>query len=93
MYPSAWFGGQPAAAQMIYGDRDVIIRALENGHEEIKSWTALTGNGGLAEHFVSDGESWTLLMTLPGGPACLLGSGENWGPAIPKERPAETRTH
>lgn len=83
----------PAFAQSVCGDRRQIVDALENHHQEFVDSTGTIDNGGLAELFVADGGSWTLMMTLPGGPTCLLASGENWGPAVPKERKPETRTH
>lgn len=68
----------PASAQMVCGDRVEIIKALENGHEEQKTASALSGNGGLVELYTATTGSWTLLLTLPGGPTCLMGSGEEW---------------
>ncbi|MDH3704317.1 MAG: hypothetical protein OEU46_23715 [Alphaproteobacteria bacterium] len=74
----AMTAAMPANAQMVCGERAEIVKALESGHEEQKTATALSGNGGLVELYTASGGSWTLLMTLPGGPTCLLGSGEEW---------------
>lgn len=71
----------PAAAQsrpMVCGERVEIVNALEAGHQEKKTAGGLSGNGGLVELFTGDSGTWTLLLTLPGGPTCLLGAGEAW---------------
>jgi len=71
----------PAAAQnaqMVCGERVEIVNALESGHHEKKAAAGLSGNGGLVELFTGEAGTWTLLLTLPGGPTCLLGAGEAW---------------
>lgn len=92
---AAFFLPGPVAAQMVCGDRGEIVRALERGHGEEKTATALSGNGGFVELYTAAGGSWTLLMTLPGGPTCLLGSGEEWEGwrALTETKKAETRTN
>jgi len=65
-------------AQMVCGERVEIVNALQAGHQEQKTAAGLSGNGGLVELFTGNGGSWTLLLTLPGGPTCLLGAGEAW---------------
>jgi hypothetical protein len=66
------------SAQMVCGERVEIVNALESGHQEQKTAAGLSGNGGLVELFTGDAGTWTLLLTLPGGPTCLLGAGEAW---------------
>lgn len=71
----------PAAAQMqqmVCGERVEIVNALESGHQEQKTAGGLSGSGGLVELFTGESGTWTLLLTLPGGPTCLLGAGEDW---------------
>lgn len=74
----AAMGTAPAQAQMVCGERVEIVKALESGHQEQKTAAGLSGNGGLVELFTAMTGSWTLLLTVPGGPTCLLGSGEEW---------------
>lgn len=66
------------SAQMVCGERVEIVNALQTGHQEQKTAAGLSGNGGLVELFTGDAGTWTLLLTLPGGPTCLLGAGEAW---------------
>lgn len=83
------------SAQMVCGERVEIVNALESGHQEQKTAAGLSGNGGLVELFTGVAGSWTLLLTLPGGPTCLLGAGEAWegwdGDGQPK-KPAPQNT-
>lgn len=67
-----------ASAQMVCGDRGEIVSALRNIHDERNTAVGITSNGGLVELFAAKTRSWTLLLTFPGGPTCLLGSGEEW---------------
>lgn len=83
----ASFIASPAAAQMVCGERVEIVKALESGHQEKKTAAGLSGNGGLVELYTAMTGTWTLLLTLPGGPTCLLGSGEEWEGWKPKFDP------
>lgn len=39
----------------------------------------ITNNGGVMEILTSkDGETWTLLITMPNGMACMMATGEDW---------------
>ena len=76
----------PAAAQMVCGERVEIVNALQSGHQERKTAGGLSGSGGLVELFTGDSGTWTLLLTLPGGPTCLLGAGEDWEGAMPADK-------
>lgn len=80
----------PAAAQtgqMVCGERVEIVNALQSGHQEKRTAGGLSGSGGLVELFTGDAGTWTLLLTLPGGPTCLLGAGEAWEGPMPGEDP------
>lgn len=83
---------QPAQSQMVCGKRVDIVKALEDGHSEQRSAAGLSGNGGLVELFTGQKGTWTLLMTMPGGPTCLLGAGEEWEGFDPKNFPNKRRS-
>jgi hypothetical protein len=69
---------EPARAQSVCGERVEIVNVLEAGHEERKTAAGLSGSGGVVELFTASNGSWTLLLTLPGGPTCMMGAGEAW---------------
>ena len=65
--------------QMICGEGKEIRSALWSMHHEQERGGGLSDNGGLVQLFATkDGSTWTLLLTPPGGPTCLLGSGKDW---------------
>lgn len=68
----------PAAAQMVCGERDNIVKALRTIHKERNTAIGITESGALVELFTAKSRSWTLLVTVPGGPTCLLNSGQYW---------------
>lgn len=77
------FASLPAEAQNVCGERHTIVDALEAGHHEQKTATGLSGAGGVVELFTGKSGSWTLLLTMPGGPTCLLGAGDAWEGWLP----------
>lgn len=83
---------QPTQAQMVCGKRTDIVKALKDGHSEQRTAAGISGNGGLVELFTAGTGTWTLLMTVPGGPTCLLGSGEEWEGFDPKKLPGNQRS-
>lgn len=83
---------QPAHAQMVCGERVDIVKALEDGHSEHRTAAGLSGNGGLVELFTASTGTWTLLLTMPGGPTCLLGAGEEWEGFDIKDLPKKRRS-
>jgi hypothetical protein len=85
-------GAQPAQSQMVCGKRVDIVKALEDGHSEQRSAAGISGNGGLVELFTAGNGTWTLLLTMPGGPTCLLGSGEEWEGFDAKKLPGKNRS-
>ena len=79
--------GQPGC-----GQRDRMVKHLETTYGEVRQGGGLQSATGLMELYVSDGGSWTLLLTRPDGTSCPVAVGEAWrqdGPAAPKgEKPA-----
>jgi hypothetical protein len=71
-------GSDPAAAQTVCGDRAKMIRHLGDGYKESRSGLGLAANGSVVELFTAETGSWTMLVTVPGGKTCVMGSGEGW---------------
>lgn len=68
----------PAEAQSACGERTEILAALESAHGEAPRAIGRSTNGGLLEVLVSPSGGWTILVTTPNGPTCILASGESW---------------
>lgn len=68
-----------AEASPVCGDREKVIESLAEKYSEEPVAVGVTANGGVIEVLKSPhGESWTILFTYPGGPSCLVASGEAW---------------
>jgi len=69
------------AAQMSCSEREDVMTQLGGKYGEVTSAVGLANNGGLIELITSeDGSTWTLVVSMPNGPTCLLAAGENWTP-------------
>ncbi len=69
---------QAAAAPMVCGDRIEIVANFARAYKETPTAIGLTDQGGLIEVLVGPTGSWTMLLTMPGGPACVIGTGQDW---------------
>jgi hypothetical protein len=70
----------PAAAARLCGDRDEILQRLEQRHEETPQALGLSSDGGVLEVLVSPSGGWTILVTYPKRPTCVVAVGEAWQP-------------
>lgn len=55
-----------------------ITKHLFDKYNERVTAAGLDARGNLIEIFSSDNGTWTIVATKPGGPTCVLSSGENW---------------
>ena len=89
---SGFFAFEPLVAhaqQPRCGQRTTIVDWLENKFDEKRTGVGISQSGRLVEVFTSGSGSWTVLMTFPGGPTCLILSGEDWHPnKVPPDGPA-----
>ena len=76
----------PALAQQPCAPRDALVANLNDKFGETLRFQGLTHpNRQLVEVLVSkDGETWTILVTLPGGLSCITGSGKDWRDVAPE---------
>ena len=68
------------AQQPRCGQRTNIVEWLEKKFGEKRAGVGISREGRLVEIFTSSSGSWTVLLTYPGGPTCLIFSGQNWHP-------------
>lgn len=71
-------GAGSALAEMLCGEREDIVQALQLNWQEDRTAIGLSNTGAVLEVFSSAQGSWTLLMTTPDGPTCLISAGEHW---------------
>ena len=57
--------------------RDVVVTRLDEKYGEHRNNMMLDAQGNLVELFSNlETGSWTLMVTIPGGPTCILSTGE-----------------
>src|SRR5437868_5418225 len=66
------------AAMLPCAPRDQIVTLLVEQLKEAPEAMGITHDGVLLEIFVSDEQSWTVLLTTATGISCIAASGENW---------------
>jgi len=80
-------GAEPAHAitRPACTDHGAAVAALARNYGERLIARAVTTRGAILEIFAStkgrDGKriSWTAIITFPGGPACIVAAGRDWG--------------
>ena len=65
-------------AQVFCGVRAEIIESLEARYGERRHALGLSQDGGLLEVLVSASGGWTILITYPERPTCVVATGEGW---------------
>ncbi|GAB4360295.1 MAG: hypothetical protein Kow00114_13860 [Kiloniellaceae bacterium] len=80
---AAVIGAQPAAAQAASpspqcGAREAVLDRLSAKYDEHPVSIGVTATGSLLEVLASPEGTWTIIVTVPGGPTCLVSSGEGW---------------
>jgi hypothetical protein len=59
------------------GDREKVITSLAQKYGETRQGIGLGRNNGVMEIYASDDTgTWTILVTLPNGQACLIAAGD-----------------
>jgi hypothetical protein len=71
-------GSSPAIAQSACGPREQLVKLLADQYKEDPVGMGLSQPGQVLEVFASSNGSWTMVMTLPDGKACMIAAGDNW---------------
>jgi hypothetical protein len=69
---------QAETARPVCGDRTEILKRLEQRHEETPQALGLSADGGVLEILVSPEGGWTILVTYPKRPTCVVAVGQAW---------------
>jgi hypothetical protein len=72
------FVTSPTEAAKVCGARDAILKRLEQRHEETPQALGLSADGGVLEVLVAPDGGWTILITYPKRPTCIVAVGEGW---------------
>lgn len=68
----------PSGAQAVCGDRAKIMASLGKTYSEQTVAMGLTSAGAIIEVLTSAEGSWSILLTYPAGPTCMVAAGEKW---------------
>jgi hypothetical protein len=68
----------PANAVRICGERDVLLEQFAMQHRETPQALGLGADGGVIEVLVAPDGGWTMLVTYPQRPTCVVAMGEAW---------------
>ena len=73
---------KPVAAEdalKLWTDRKVVVEQLAKSYAEAPRALGITANGAVLELFTANnGETWTIMVTLPNGMSQVVASGEHW---------------
>ncbi len=59
-------------------DRQQIIDKLKERYEEVPRYTAIATPAAILEILISPSGTYTVIVTSPGSPTCLVASGKHW---------------
>ena len=73
-------GTNPASANLRCQDRDAILAKLAKDYAELPVAIGMASNGGVLEVLATgtDNSSFTIIVTMPNGLACMLAAGQNF---------------
>ncbi len=70
------FAGAPVSSQTRCGQRSILVEYLFERFGEVPHAIGLASDNSLMEVFASEATgTWSVLMTRPGGPSCLVSAG------------------
>ncbi len=58
--------------------REVVLALLAQTYAEETVAIGITAKGALLEILASPKGTWTVIVTLPGGPSCVMAAGDGW---------------
>src|SRR4051794_34973369 len=68
-----------AQASPVCGSRHDLLQQLSKQYKEEPVALGLSASGSLIEVLTSEsGSTWTLMVSQPNGPSCLVAAGESW---------------
>ena len=88
LIPATIFSSAPTFAQSpVCSNRAQVLEQLSAEYAESVVARGLTVRGAMLEiTATSDGGTWTIIVTVPGGPTCLVAAGDGWQTVEQKPR-------
>ena len=69
----------PGEAAPVCEDRKGTLEALQRQYGEVPVAQGVDANGDLVEVVATaTGQTWTIIVTRPGGKSCIVGFGKDW---------------
>ena len=79
LVPVLTSGSFEAAAQSACSPRSDVLGHLAKKYGEATVATGVTNKGGLVEVLTTgDGNTWTIIVSMPNGTSCMVAAGEGW---------------
>ena len=84
-------GAEAETSRPACADRTKVIERLAERYGETRQSMGMHQNNGVLEVYASsDTGTWTILVTMPNGVACLIAAGQSWeANAIPLTKPGK----
>ena len=79
LVPVLTSGSLEAAAQSACSPRTDVLGHLAKKYGEAPVAIGVTNKGGLVEVLTTgDGDTWTIIVSMPNGTSCMVAAGEGW---------------
>jgi hypothetical protein len=79
LVPVLTLGSFEAAAQTACNPRTEVVGHLAKKYGEAPVAIGVTNKGGLVEVLTTgDGNTWTIIVSMPNGTSCMVAAGEGW---------------
>lgn len=76
---AAWAAGAAAHERTVCDPRDRMLDRLARGYQEHLAAAGVTSDGALLEVLIAPaGATWSIILTYPERPTCLVAAGEGW---------------
>lgn len=77
-----------ASAQTHCASRNIVVERLASQYSETRQSIGIGSNNSVIEVYAADGGSWTIILTMTSGVACVVASGqafENTSETLPPD--------